>query len=54
MHCKTGEEHLKSLQDGRTVYIDGQLVDDITTHTAFRNAVASGAGLASWVARPIM
>jgi len=52
MHCKTGKEHLKSLQDGRTVYIDGQLVDDITSHTAFRNAVASGAGLYDYQARP--
>ena len=26
MSCKTGAEHIKSLQDGRTVYIDGKLV----------------------------
>ncbi len=24
--CKTGAEHIKSLKDGRTVYIDGKLV----------------------------
>ena len=24
--CKTGAEHLKSLQGGRTVYLDGELV----------------------------
>jgi 4-hydroxyphenylacetate 3-monooxygenase len=52
MHCKTGEEHLKSLQDGRTVYIDGEVVDDVTTHPAYRNAVASSAGLYDYQARP--
>jgi 4-hydroxyphenylacetate 3-monooxygenase len=39
--CKTGAEHIKSLQDGRTVYIDGEVVPDVTTHHAFRNSVAS-------------
>ena len=24
MTCKTGAEHIKSLKDGRTVYIDGK------------------------------
>jgi 4-hydroxyphenylacetate 3-monooxygenase len=52
MHCKTGEEHLKSLRDGRTVYLDGRLVDDVTTHPAYRNAVASGAALYDYQARP--
>jgi 4-hydroxyphenylacetate 3-monooxygenase len=45
MQCKTGADHIRSLQDGRTVYIDGALVDDVTTHPAFRNAVASAARL---------
>src|SRR5579862_7410233 len=45
MQCKTGVEHTQSLQDGRTVYLDGVLVDDVTTHPAFRNAVASAASL---------
>ena len=39
--CKTGAEHIRSLQDGRAVYIDGELVPDVTTHSAFRNSVAS-------------
>ena len=34
--CKTGAEHIKSLKDGRTVYIDGKLVPDVTEHPAFR------------------
>ena len=52
MQCKTGTDHIKSLQDGRTVYIDGNLVDDVTTHPAFRNAVASAASLYDYQSRP--
>jgi 4-hydroxyphenylacetate 3-monooxygenase len=52
MQCKTGPEHIRSLKDGRTVYIDGTLVDDVTTHPAYRNAVASTALLYDYQARP--
>src|ERR1700677_4523980 len=52
MKCKTGAEHIKSLQDGRTVYIDGKLVDDVATHPAYRNAVASAALLYDYQSRP--
>jgi 4-hydroxyphenylacetate 3-monooxygenase len=34
----TGEEYLESLRDGRRVYVSGELVDDVTTHPAFRNS----------------
>ncbi|MDP1159879.1 hypothetical protein, partial [Klebsiella variicola] len=34
----TGEEYLKSMQDGREIYIYGELVKDFTNHTAFINA----------------
>jgi len=50
--CKTGAEHLRSLQDGRTVYLDGELVKDVTKHKAFRNAVRSAAALYDYQARP--
>src|SRR5262245_46260891 len=50
--CKTGADHLKSLKDGRTVYIDGKLVADVTEHPAFRNAVRSAAALYDYQARP--
>lgn len=43
--CKTGAEHLRSLRDGRRVFIDGKSVADVTTHEAFRNSVASAASL---------
>jgi 4-hydroxyphenylacetate 3-monooxygenase len=50
--CKTGAEHIKSLKDGRTVYIDGKLVADVTEHPAFRNSVRSAASLYDFQARP--
>lgn len=49
---KGGKEHLESLRDGRTVYLDGQLVDDVTTHPAFRNAVKSASDLYEFQAQP--
>ena len=52
MRCKTGAEHIQSLRDGRTVYLDGKLVDDVTTHAAFRNAVHSAAMLYDYQATP--
>jgi 4-hydroxyphenylacetate 3-monooxygenase len=50
--CKTGAEHIRSLKDGRTVYLDGELVGDVTEHKAFRNAVRSAAALYDYQARP--
>jgi 4-hydroxyphenylacetate 3-monooxygenase len=49
--CKTGAEHIKSLKDGRTVYIDGKLVGDVTEHPAFRNSIKSSAMLYDFQAR---
>jgi 4-hydroxyphenylacetate 3-monooxygenase len=50
--CKTGADHLRSLRDGRRVYIDGERVADVTTHPAFRNAVHTAAALYDHQARP--
>jgi 4-hydroxyphenylacetate 3-monooxygenase len=52
MQCKTGAEHIKSLRDGRAVYVDGERVADVTTHPAYRNAVASAARLYDYQSRP--
>src|ERR1051325_9778670 len=49
--CKTGADHIKSLQDGRTVYIDGKLAGDVTVHPAFRNSVKSAGMLYDYQAR---
>ena len=42
---KTGADHLKSLDDGRAVYLNGQLLADPVNHPAFRNAARTIAGL---------
>jgi 4-hydroxyphenylacetate 3-monooxygenase len=42
---KTGQQHLESLRDGRRVYLGQELVRDVTTHPAFRNAAASVAAI---------
>jgi len=36
-----GEEYIESLRDGRTVFLHGERVKDVTTHPAFRNSVRS-------------
>ncbi len=41
----TGDDYLESLRDGRSVWIDGEPVEDVTTHPAFRNAARSIANL---------
>jgi 4-hydroxyphenylacetate 3-monooxygenase len=50
--CKTGAEHIASLRDGRSVYIDGKRVEDVTEHPAFRNVVRSAGALYDHQARP--
>ncbi|WP_017522957.1 4-hydroxyphenylacetate 3-hydroxylase N-terminal domain-containing protein [Pusillimonas noertemannii] len=37
----TGSEYIESLRDGRTVFIGGERVADVTIHPAFRNSVRS-------------
>ena len=36
----TGRRYLDSLRDGREVWIDGERVEDVTTHPAFKDMVA--------------
>ena len=49
---KTGAEHLASLRDGRTIYLDGKAVDDVTTHRAFRNVAQSVGKLFDFAGAP--
>src|SRR4029077_17836859 len=42
---RTGADYLRSLQDGRAVFLDGERVADVTTHPAFRGAARSLARL---------
>ena len=50
--AKTGADHLKSLQDGREVYLNGRMVADVTTHPAYRNAVRAASELYDFQAHP--
>ena len=52
MRSKSGTEHIASLRDGRAVYVGGGLVDDVTTHPAFRNTVGSAARLYDYQSQP--
>ncbi|MDA0239566.1 MAG: 4-hydroxyphenylacetate 3-hydroxylase [Proteobacteria bacterium] len=41
----TGARYIESLKDGREVYIDGEKVDDVTIHPAFKDMVGEMARL---------
>src|SRR4051794_14995268 len=49
---RTGEEYLRSLKDGRQVYLDGEAVADGVRHPAFREAARSIARLYDIAATP--
>ena len=49
---RTGAEYLKSLRDGRRVFLDGELVKDVTEHPALREAARSIARLYDIAAAP--
>lgn len=42
---RSGKEYVDGLRDGRAVFIDGEKVDDVTTHPAFAGTVRSVAML---------
>ncbi len=41
----TGAEYLESLNDGREIWFEGEIIDNVTEHPAFRNAARSMARL---------
>jgi 4-hydroxyphenylacetate 3-monooxygenase len=49
---KDGTEHIRSVRDGRIVYLDGKIVGDVSAHPAYRNAVASAGALYDHQAKP--
>jgi 4-hydroxyphenylacetate 3-monooxygenase len=51
---RTGAEYLRSLNDGRQVFVDGERVVDVTKHPAFREAARSVARLYDIAAAPEM
>src|SRR6478735_5869326 len=51
---RTGAEYLRSLNDGRAVFVDGERVKDVTRHPAFREAARSVARLYDIAAAPAL
>lgn len=49
---KSGSDHIRSLRDGREIYLDGEQVGDVTCHMAYRNAVKSSAALYDYQSQP--
>ncbi|WP_136611076.1 4-hydroxyphenylacetate 3-hydroxylase family protein [Sinomonas albida] len=49
---RTGEEYIKTLNDGRTVLLDGQAVDNVAEHPAFRSVIRTIAELFDIAADP--
>lgn len=45
MGLRSGTAYLRSLQDGRSLYINGDRVDDVTTYPAFQGVLMTLAGL---------
>lgn len=42
---RTGKQYIESLKDNRRIYLNGEIVSDVTTHPAFAGIVRSFAGL---------
>src|SRR5437763_10244338 len=49
---RTGSDYLRSLNDGRLVFVDGERVKDVTKHVAFREAARAVARLYDIAAAP--
>src|SRR5260370_21988669 len=49
---KKGAEHIQSVRDGRSVYLNGKLIHDVSEHPAYRNAVASAGALYDYQSSP--
>ena len=49
---RTGKDYLNRVRDGRTVFLDGQLIEDPVDHPAFHNAVRTVARLYDFQAAP--
>ena len=49
---RTGAEYLASLNDGRTVYLDGAVVENVAEHPAFAPVARTVAGLYDYAADP--
>ena len=50
---KTGKQHIESLKDNRQVYQNGDTIDDVTKHDAFKNSIQSVGKLYDFVSDPV-
>jgi 4-hydroxyphenylacetate 3-monooxygenase len=50
--AKDGAKHIASLRDGRTIYLNGEVIQDPVDHPAFRNTIQSYADIYDFQARP--
>jgi 4-hydroxyphenylacetate 3-monooxygenase len=50
---RSAQEYLSNLRDGRSIYINGEKVADVTAHHAFRNVATSMAGLFDFASAPV-
>ena len=49
---RTGNDYLNRVRDGRTIFLDGQLVENVADHPAFRNAINTVACMYDFQAAP--
>lgn len=45
MGIRSGDEYISSLRDGRTIYVNGERIKDVTAYAPFRGVVATMASL---------
>ena len=49
---KNGQQHIESLRDGRSIFLDGEKISDPTAHPAYRGAIASVGRMYDFQCRP--
>ena len=49
---RTGDEYRESIRDGREVWMNGEKIEDVTTHPAFKPAVDARARIYDMQQRP--
>src|SRR2546428_2139821 len=45
MGIRTGDDYIRSLRDGRSIFVNGERVKDVTAYPAFRGVLATLASL---------
>ena len=45
MGARTGQQYIEGLRDGRSIYVNGELVRDVTSYPPFRGVIRTLADL---------